>query len=129
MIAEQLRRWIPGALGRRFFAVLATVDDEPARVGMLAINEFPANPSLTAISATDAFPTGRICTVLNMWTRPAYRRRGFATAVMKMLLDLGRERGAPRIELLSRTMALPLDESLGFTRTTGDHVPSVFAPF
>jgi GNAT superfamily N-acetyltransferase len=114
LIADQLRTWIPSSLGERFFAVLASIDAEPACVAMLAVNEYPANPH---------FPNGRVGTVMNVWTRPAHRRRGLATAVLRELIELGQRLGLSKLELLSSTVAVPLYESLGFGRTQDEHLP------
>jgi GNAT superfamily N-acetyltransferase len=113
-IASQLRTWIPANLGERFHAVLALVDGVPASVAMLAVNEFPANPR---------FPNGRVGTVLNVWTRPAHRRGGLATAVLRDVIALGRQLGLSKLELLSSEAGQPLYASLGFVPSSDDHLP------
>lgn len=113
-IAAQLRTWIPANLGQRFFAEVAFVDGRAAAVAMLAVNEFPANPG---------FPNGLVGTVLNVWTRPPYRRRGLATAVMRHLIRTGAQLGLSRLELRSSVAAQRLYESLGFGPTPAGHLP------
>jgi GNAT superfamily N-acetyltransferase len=118
MIADQLRHWIPSSLGERFFAVLASVDAVTASVAMLAVNEYPANPH---------FPNGRMGTVMNVWTRPAFRRRGLATAVLRELIELGGRLGLSKLELLSSAVAVPLYESQGFSKAQDEHVPMEYS--
>lgn len=113
-IVDQLTRWIPENLGSRFFAALAEVDETPASVAMLAVNEFPGNPS---------FPNGRVGTVLNVWTRAPYRRRGLATATMRLLIEVGRQQELSKLELLSSDMGMPLYASLGFRASEDEHRP------
>lgn len=114
VISGQLRTWIPASLGTRFFAVLAFVDGTPASVAMLAVNEYPANPR---------FPNGRVGTVLNVWTRPAHRRQGLATALLRDVVELGERSGLSKLELLSSKAGQPLYTALGFVLSTDDHLP------
>ena len=113
VIVAQLRSWIPANRGERFFAWLAFVEDGPAGVAMLAVNEFPANPG---------FPTGRVGTVLNVWTRPEHRGIGVATALMGELLELGRGLELSRLELRASAAARSLYERLGFRPAAADHL-------
>jgi ribosomal protein S18 acetylase RimI-like enzyme len=113
-IAAQLRMWIPASLSVRFFAVLALVDQMPASVAMLAVNEYPANPR---------FPNGRVGTVLNVWTRPAHRRRGLATALLREVIELGGRLGLSKLELLSSEAGQALYAGLGFVPSADDHLP------
>lgn len=117
-IASQLRTWIPANLDEWFFAVLALVDGEPASVAMLAVNEYPANPH---------FPNGRVGTVLNVWTRPAYRRRGLATTLVGEVIGLGRRLKLSRLELLASKAGQSLYASLGFVLGKDDHLPMELA--
>jgi len=113
-ITSQLRTWIPANLGERYFAELAFVDGLPAGIAVLVVNEYPANPR---------FPNGRVGTVLNVWTRPAHRRRGLATALLGEVIALGRQLGLARLELLSSEAGKPLYASLGFVPSSDDHLP------
>ncbi len=61
-----------------------------------------------------AFLNGRTGTVLNVYTRPAYRRRGCAEEVMKALLREAGEKELSRVELKSTPAGQALYRKLGF---------------
>jgi ribosomal protein S18 acetylase RimI-like enzyme len=71
----------------------------------LVLWEMPANPSC---------PSGIRGTVFNVWTDPAFRRRGAATQVMNALIEGARESGAALLELSATRQGRPLYEKLGF---------------
>lgn len=52
--------------------------------------------------------------ILNVYTLPAYRRRGHAVRMMEAVLDCARERGI-RLTLLATEDGRPMYEKLGFT--------------
>ena len=59
-------------------------------------------------------PTGRKAYIMNMYVRPAYRRRGIASRILDMLLKDARERGVSCIALEATDMGRPLYEKYGF---------------
>jgi GNAT superfamily N-acetyltransferase len=61
-------------------------------LGMLAMHLFPRLPS-------PASPTGEEGYVVHVHTRPAWRRRGVGSALMRALLDEARARGLCRLRL------------------------------
>lgn len=71
----------------------------------LLILEKPANPS---------FINGRIGNVLNVYTKPEYRKQGIAKKLMKQLLAEANDIGLDYIELKSTDMGYHLYQSLGF---------------
>ncbi len=62
-----------------------------------------------------AFINGRTGVVLNVFTCPPYRRRGYARAIMEALLSEAREREISVIELKATDDGYPLYRSVGFT--------------
>ena len=62
-----------------------------------------------------AFITGKTANVLNVYTRPALRRRGYAKRLMEALLDDAQDRGLSVIELKATEDGYPLYRSVGFT--------------
>lgn len=66
-------------------------------------------------------PNGKIevheGTVVNVYTEPAWRRRGIAAHVMKHVLDYARENQINRVSLHASADGRPLYESLGFAPT------------
>ncbi|MGW0610012.1 GNAT family N-acetyltransferase [Streptomyces sp. NPDC002788] len=90
---------------------VAFVVDHPERPGALA--------SLVA-GTTDyrigksGDPQGMVGFVFSVATDPDARRRGYARACMRTLLEWFRERGARRVQLTASPEAEPLYVSLGF---------------
>ena len=65
-------------------------------------------------------PTGRCAYIMNMYVRPAHRRRGIATAMLDLLVADARRRGMGRIALEATDMGRPLYEKYGFIRAGGE---------
>jgi len=65
-------------------------------------------------------PAGRCAYIMNMYVRPAYRRRGIATAMLDLLVADARRRGAGRIALEATDMGRPLYDKYGFIRAEGE---------
>lgn len=59
-------------------------------------------------------PTGENGYIMNMYTRPAYRRRGVAYKTLDLLVAAARKRGVSRITLEATQMGRPLYEKYGF---------------
>ncbi len=62
-----------------------------------------------------ANPTGRLGMVNSVFTAPAYRRMGIASAMMRKLLRLAKERGCGEVYVAASDDGVKLYESLGFT--------------
>ena len=71
----------------------------------LLISEKPANPS---------FINGRTGSVLNVYTKPEYRKRGIAGKLMEQLIAEANDIGLDYIELKSTDEGYHLYKSLGF---------------
>lgn len=100
-------------LGSCLHAYLAEAAGQTAAIALLLVSEKPYSP---------AFPTGLTGTVLNVYTRPSFRRQGLARAVMQhLLLDVA-ARGICRVDLKATPMGLPLYRALGFTPPGGDYL-------
>lgn len=105
-IRSQLRQYYSKHLNHDFFA--AFVEDDSGNIistAFLAISEVPANLS---------FPTGRTGMILNVLTYPGYRRMGYATKAMDMLIDEAKRQNLSYIELSASELGKPLYEKLGF---------------
>ncbi|MDO5539582.1 MAG: GNAT family N-acetyltransferase [Eubacteriales bacterium] len=61
-----------------------------------------------------AFPTGKTGTVLNVYTCPDYRNKGYARNLMNMLLADAAEMGLDIVELKATEDGYNLYRSLGF---------------
>ena len=62
-----------------------------------------------------AFLNGRCGTVMNVYTAPSFRRRGYARTIMKAMLKDAKDMELSRIELKATQDGYPLYRSLGFT--------------
>ncbi len=100
LLRQQLSSYFPRALGSTLVAVLAMEGSRAVSTACLVITEKPANL---------AFPTGKTGVIMNVYTLPAYRRRG-----MEMLIDEARRRGLSSLELSATEQGRPLYEALGF---------------
>ena len=73
--------------------------------GFLLVIEKPANPS---------FIHGKVGTVLNVYTKPEYRRQGAAKKLLEQMLLEARNMGLDYVELKSTEAGYFLYKSLGF---------------
>ena len=64
-------------------------------------------------------PTGETAFLMNLYTHPAYRRRGIARRMLELLVAAARERGAAHITLDATEMGRPLYEGFGFVPMEG----------
>lgn len=88
-----------------FRAWLACDNDRPVAGGAVVISPWPAHPYDLEC---------RRATILNVYTDPAYRRRGLARALMQTMIDWCRREGFARITLHASDDGRQLYESLGF---------------
>ena len=65
-------------------------------------------------------PTGRKGYIMNMYTRPAYRRMGIAYHVLDLLIRDAREKGVTSVSLEATSAGRPLYEKYGFTNMTSE---------
>ena len=65
-------------------------------------------------------PTGQKAYIMNMYTRPAYRRQGIASKTLDLLIQDARSRGVRAISLEATSMGRPLYESYGFIQMTSE---------
>ena len=65
-------------------------------------------------------PTGQKAYIMNMYTRPAYRRQGIARRTLDLLMRDSKSRGVRAISLEATEMGRPLYEAYGFVPMTSD---------
>ncbi|MGX8706420.1 MAG: GNAT family N-acetyltransferase, partial [bacterium] len=63
-------------------------------------------------------PTGVKAYIMNMYVRPAYRRRGIATRLLELLVDDAHARGISCITLEATDAGRPLYAKFGFVPMT-----------
>jgi len=59
-------------------------------------------------------PTGRVAYIMNMYTLPAYRRRGIGSALFEKMIDEARRRGYGKLSLHATEMGRSLYARYGF---------------
>lgn len=106
---EIIRRDLPDYfkrnLNQNLFCYLVREQEEIAACAFLLVVEKPMSP---------AFLTGKTGTVLNVYTRPAYRHKGYARQIMEKLLADAAERNVSVVELKSTEDGYRLYQSVGF---------------
>lgn len=61
-------------------------------------------------------PTGKKAYIMNMYTKPEYRRKGIAYKTLDLLVTEAKQRGIHAISLEATNMGKPLYEKYGFTK-------------
>ena len=105
MISDSLRAYFHNHLNKDLFAFICRTDTTIAGCCFLYVSEKPANPS---------FINGKTGTVLNVYTRPQFRRKGIARELIKMLLSESEKMHLDFVELKSTDAGYNLYKSLGF---------------
>lgn len=105
-----IRRDLPGYfrknLNQNIFGYLIREKEEIVACAFLLVVEKPISP---------AFITGRTGTVLNLYTNPVHRHKGFAKKIMDKLLSDAVEKNLSFVELKSTEDGYHLYKSVGFT--------------
>lgn len=83
------------------------VFDEDHFVGAGGVSFFQVMP-------TYHNPSGKKAYIMNMYTSPAYRRKGIAYKTLDLLVCAARERGITTVSLEATRMGRPLYEKYGF---------------
>ena len=107
---EAMRESLPGYyaahLGKDLYVYITRNDDgEIVSCAFLLIVEKPASP---------AFITGKTGTVLNVYTKPEFRHKGYAKKLMEMMLADAATEKVSVIELKSTDEGYRLYQSVGF---------------
>jgi GNAT superfamily N-acetyltransferase len=92
-------------MGKDFFAYIAFDEGKPVSTVYLLIVERPANLN---------FITGKSGVLLNVYTMPAYRKRGIASVLLSMAIEEAKKLDVSHIELQATDMGIPVYEKLGF---------------
>lgn len=110
IMLTSLPQYFKAHLDKDFHAFIA-IDENGENIGslFLIIQEKPASPR---------FPTGRVAIVMNVYTAPQYRRKGVASALVKMMLNFGKTQKLDHIELRATKMGEPLYKKHGFVEDT-----------
>lgn len=94
-----------GLMDRSFVSWVAVEDDEI--VAMSGVNFFSLPPN-------DWCPSGKTAYIGNMYTIPAFRKRGLASCLLKLIIEEAKNLGCERILLNATDIGRPLYEKHGF---------------
>ena len=114
VLRAQLPLYFSRHLGQDCHVYLAEEHQSAVSCAFLIVLEKPANPT---------FPTGKVGTVMNVYTRPVYRRRGFACALLERLISDARKMDLSYLELKATEQGLHLYQRLGFNREISRYLP------
>ena len=103
VLRAQLPLYFSRHLGKDCHVYLAEEHQSAVSCAFLIVLEKPANPT---------FPTGKVGTVMNVYTRPVYRRRGFACALLEQLISDARKMDLSYLELRATEQGLHLYQRL-----------------
>ncbi len=113
LIGSQLKEYYSKHLNLDFFA--AFIEDDSGNIvstAFLVIFEKPANLSWT---------TGKTGMILNVHTYPKYRKMGYATKTMNLLIQEAKNQDLSYIELSASELGKPLYKKLGFQEFEPSH--------
>lgn len=106
---EIIRRGLPDYfkrnLNQNLFCYLVKEQGEIAACAFLLVVEKPMSPS---------FITGKTGTVLNVYTKPIYRHKGYARQIMEKLLADAADKNLSVVDLKSTEDGYRLYQSVGF---------------
>lgn len=126
-LSADMTRTLTGALpgyfrehmGHDLFCVVAREDGLIVSCAFLQVVNKPPSP---------AFPSGKTGTVLNVYTRPEYRRRGLARRVMLYLIDQSRALDICAMNLRATDAGYPIYRSVGFVDDVNKYHPMKWNP-
>ncbi|HWT75204.1 MAG TPA: GNAT family N-acetyltransferase [Mobilitalea sp.] len=104
-IRAQLPEYFVNHIGKDLNAYVAIDNKEIVSSVFLLIIEKPANPH---------FITGKTGTILNVYTKPEYRRRGLAGQLLRMAMEDAKAMQLSYLELNATDQGYPLYKKLGF---------------
>ena len=105
LIQEALPGYYEKHLNKDLMVYIARDDEDIVACAFLLIVEKPMSPS---------FITGKTGTVLNVYTKPEYRNKGYAKKLMTMMLEDATAQDVSVIELKSTEDGYLLYKSVGF---------------
>ena len=105
LIANNLPSYFTNHLNKDLIAFVCRNENQILGCCFLYISEKPSNPS---------FINGRIGTVMNVYTRPQFRKRGIARELMKSLLAESKINNLAFVELKATDSGYFLYKALGF---------------
>jgi len=102
----------------RVYYEKALEDDSHVAVLVYDCDQFvgAGGVSFYTVMPTYHNPSGRKAYIMNMYTKPEYRRKGIAYHTLDKLVEAAREKGITHITLEATDMGRPLYEKYGFIK-------------
>ncbi len=113
-IKDQLPEYFERQLGTGILAYAAEEDGVLVSTVLMVVVEKPANPH---------FITGKTGTLLNVFTKPEYRRQGLAGKLIDLAIQDAKELNLSYIDLSASKDGYPLYKKLGFTESHSEFTP------
>lgn len=111
-IRKDLPVYFERNLNQNIFCYLIREKEEVAACAFLLVVEKPLSP---------AFITGKTGTVMNVYTKPEYRHKGYAKRIMQKILYDAVEKELSVVELKSTDSGYQLYKSVGFKDDTSKY--------
>jgi len=111
-IRQDLPAYFEKHLNQDIFCYLISENDTAVACAFLLVFEKPLSPM---------FLSGKTGTVLNVYTAPAYRRRGYAKKIMEKLLSDAIELDLSVVELKATDDGYHLYKSVGFAEDSSGY--------
>lgn len=109
MLANE-RYYAEAIENKQHYAIQLVCDNDPAACGSICLqSELPSPDN----------PSGRNAYLMNIYTRPLFRGRGFGHRVVEYLLQMAREVKCGKIYLETSLMGRKLYEAHGFVPMSG----------
>lgn len=116
-IRGQLPEYFAGHLNKDLIVFVAREEKTIVATAFLLVTHMPANPGAI---------TGRFGTMLNVYTKPEYRRQGISRKLVSMALEYARKEQLSYVELDSTNDGLALYKSLEFQEKVSRYTPMVY---
>lgn len=104
-ISERLPDYYLRHLNKDFFAYVCREENKIVSCCFLYVTEKPSNP---------AFINGKTGTVLNVYTKPEYRKKGIAGKLISLLISDAKKMELDFVELKATDAGYNLYKSIGF---------------
>ena len=116
-LKKQLPEYYINHIEKDMIAYIAKESNEIISSVFLVIIEKPSNPS---------FMSGKIGNILNVYTKPQYRKQGIAGQLLKLAIDESKEMNLAYLELKSTKEGFNLYKKLGFIEEQSSYIPMKF---
>ncbi len=112
VITDNLNSYFREHLNKDLLVFICRDTDRIVSCCFLCVSEKPSNPT---------FINGKTGTILNVYTKPEYRKKGIAGKLLKMLLAESEKSGLDFVELKATDSGYHLYKSVGFNDTVSKY--------